>query len=192
MWAAPLLSDVIPPGGPPSCCLLCQHSWSPLQSYWTLITVLDIRSRTATTWMRDCDAAFSSLGVVRVIVLTVAPCLSPSDNDKSSIRPTACPPLSCSPESIPITDYERYCLSVLSLSGLRPPIRPHESCAVTWQPEYEEYLKRVSPHGLAPRPYIDSPPFDNAAYLLYCARVQQLTSTDSVWPFHSCCSIAAA
>ena len=161
---------------------------SPLQSSWTLTTVLDVRRRTARTWMRDSEVVGSPSGAMRVTAPLVAPCPSWSDNDNSHFRPKPCS-LSFSPESTPLTDYDRYCLSVLSYSSLRSVLRLRAPCTVQWLSDYEEYLNRVPPHGLAPRLQMDRPLPDNAAYLLYCARVQQLLPTVSVRPFkrlHPC------
>ena len=53
MWAAPLMSDVIPPGGlilhRPS----CRHSWPSLQNSWAPIIVRILRKQMRQTWTRD-------------------------------------------------------------------------------------------------------------------------------------------
>ena len=184
-WAAPLMSDVIPPGGPHLCRIPRQHSWSPLQSFWTLITVPDTRKRVETTWMRNCNVPVFPREVSHVFVIDVAPCLSLLGKDKSSIRPPCHLPLPSLPESPHLTDYERYYSSVLLLSGLLPFIPPHASCVASWQQDYEEHLQCVSPHGLAPRPPFARPPgSDDDDFLLYFSRVQQITPSVPMRPFH--------
>ena len=180
MWASPLLSDVIPPGGQHVLCPLL-HLWPSFQHSWIQSIAQWIMRRTWTIWTRN-----SRPGLTLVPMSVSLPRFCLRGNFKLRLR-TAPECLHGSfAEQPPSPEYTRYYASVLPLPGLLPP-HPAPDSPPPWLQQYEDYLRRVSPQGLLPRLSVGSPTevSDDSAYQMYCDRVESFSSPPPTTPSNS-------
>ena len=169
MWAAPLMSDVIPPGGLTLHRPFCRLSWPSLQSSWALISVRILWRQMRPTWTRDPDSEQSP-------PLCSAP--FPLVHQLGNINLRSCFHSGLSPSVTPTaSDYEQYYASTVSIRGLGPPPLRSLPPDPSWLPLYDAYLNKVPSHGLLPRPSLVAPTaLDECEYQIYHARVLATSS----------------